>query len=760
MCRAIMPLKSGQGANWSQLVRILSGMNFATKLRFIIVGLIGLILLVCSSSAILYLNYTDYRNTHDTLLQRAEATAAYMSGSETGADHMRLNAGTQSLRLQYPALSALIVDEQAQVLSSTGNAAAIRDILGDNGRSVPSQRSTLGESWIAVPITPAGRNPSTLIIHYQHDELLARLSNQLFVMGIFLVVVMLVMVPVSRWLATYLVAPIESLKKTVDEVARTNDFSLRAPETSDDEFGYLVSHFNNMLHLIEQRNTQLQGYSKELETFIGELEKAKENAENAALVKTRFLANMSHEIRTPMNGVVGMLDLLRGCVLSSEQRDYVEIASRSATGLLSVINDILDLSKIEAGKMELATGPAIPGEVVEEVVSILFQVATRKHIELCSVIEPAAFETFDFDPNRLRQVLLNLVGNAVKFTHTGHTLIECKISHVDSYPRLLIRVEDTGIGIDCDSQRSIFEAFGQGDRSTTRKYGGTGLGLTISQEIVEMMGGEIGFTSEAGQGSVFSIEVPLKPSDSQKAQPKFGLEDLCVNLQVLSPRLADSITMLLKRLDVGLLQPGSILDENTVTLTDNCDYQPACGRLIRLVDRPSLNELPAQVTELILPLRCNQLLNALQMRDMPVVGKVQPDAGRLNSVRVLLVEDNQVNQLVAVRMLEKFGVDCEKAEDGVEALEKISQNHYDLILMDCQMPRMDGFQATAQIREYQSKNGERHTPIVALTANAMEEDEERCISAGMDDYMAKPIEIDSMGETLKRWLGPEGLRPG
>jgi len=436
---------------------------------------------------------------------------------------------------------------------------------------------------------------------------------------------------------------------------------------------------------------KLKEYAHELERKNEELEAALFTAREATQLKSRFLANMSHEIRTPMNGVLGMTDFLLATQLNSEQQEYAESIQRSAGALLTLINDILDLSKIEAGKLRVDCAPFNVAAAVEETASMFALQARGKGIDFVSSI-PAALKGVALgDAGRLRQVLTNLLGNAIKFTDGGRIGVTAEIIN-DTAAALKVRftVHDTGIGIPRDQQSRLFESFIQGDGSSTRKYGGTGLGLAISKQLVELLGGEIGVASEPGRGSSFWFtaqfgkpvreELPLPPAPKPASKPF-----------------------------------------------------PA----VPVARRPA-------------PKAVRQVSNAA--RQVPnAAHEVQTSLPAVDAkLRVLLAEDNEINQRITIRLLHKLGLAADTVVNGREAVEALEKRSYDLVLMDCQMPGMDGFEATAIVRV--REGAKQHTPICALTANAMEGDRERCLAAGMDDYISKPVGLDKLQRAVNRWV--------
>jgi signal transduction histidine kinase/CheY-like chemotaxis protein len=655
---------------------------------------------------------------------------------------------------------------------------------------------------VQIPIMSDDRRIGTLRIGLSLAEVDAEVAQARRTTALASLAVLVLGLAAVFGISTHITAPLSRMAAIAERIA-AGDLGSRAQVRATDEVGDLARAFNTMLDSLQQTQTELAEANEHLEqrvrertadlTAAGEqLERAKAAAEAASRAKSEFLANMSHEIRTPMNGVMGMIDLALDTPPGVSEREYLGIARDSAESLLTVINDILDFSKVEAGMLDLDPADFSLGEALGSTMSPLALRAHHKGLELALRIAPDTPDVLVGDAGRLRQVVVNLVGNAIKFTEHGEVVLDVsEDSRISGQVVLHFRVRDTGIGVPAEMHQRIFDSFAQADGSTTRRYGGTGLGLTISAKLVKMMGGRIWLESEEGRGSTFHFTVTLGLSSHPRASSSDTGPEALENLRVLvvddnatnrtileemlgrwrmRPETADggrlALTRLTEAADAGHRFPLILLDANmpemdgfalAARIREDPRLAGAVVMMLTSAGKPGDSErcrslgIANYVTK---PIRQEELYAAVAQalgacRQPRAEIRLAQATGNPTSrpLRILLAEDNPVNRQLAIALLHRRGHVVTVAENGQAAVDHVERQRFDLVLMDVQMPVMGGFEATRIIRERERASG-GHLPIVALTARAMNGDRELCLAAGMDQYLAKPLRAADLYATV------------
>ncbi len=764
--------------------------SIKVKLVLLIVSVTTLAVMVAG----LIFTIRDQNAARRELRKRLQGTAALIASNATAA--LTFNDRDTAAELLASVMAnrhmhvAAIYDVKGRLFTFRKRASGDHAPRKLTGPSTGPEFENLIEA--TAPIRIDGRTIGTVMLMADLEALKQRTrelgANLLFAT----IVAMAVAVLLSITLQGVITTPLKELAEAMKRVRDRRDFSQKLKVDRRDEIGQLIEVFNDLLARLDEHERQAQRHRDNLEEEVAartvDLERAKREAEAASRIKGEFLANMSHEIRTPLNAIIGMAGLAGKKELSPDLANYIRIINKSARSLLGTINDILDFSKIEAGRMEIESVDFRLSKVIGDVTSMFTEKAAEKGIEILVDISDTVPDVLCGDPMRLQQILVNLVGNAMKFTERGEIEIRAvRTEEDDSHCRLLFSVRDTGIGIPPDKRGSLFSAFTQADGSTSRRFGGTGLGLTISRKLVELMDGNIWVESETGKGStfhftaVFSLPdekedctpdtVPdftgktvllVEDNSSSRAVFKKMLESF--GFGVVACQSGDEALKAAEDADAGFdivivdwMMPGM----DGITLTGKLKEKNATAAspflMITAFGRDVQRREARQAGIehfLTKPIKRSDLYNAIVeifSTSRPELFKVEesrPDrslAGR----RVLVVEDNNINRQVAKEILRSYDIICDTADNGAEAVKAVQRQHYDAILMDIQMPEVDGHEATRLIRRIP---GMGRLPIIALTAHATVEDRERCLGNGMDDYITKPIDQEELIDCLRGWI--------
>jgi signal transduction histidine kinase/CheY-like chemotaxis protein len=667
---------------------------------------------------------------------------------------------------------AAVLDLQGRAVVSLGSA-IILDRLPDGTRLGLYDALTSGSFPVAVDIIKSGERVGQVLLIGDISDLRLQLLNTLLASLMVAGLASLAGILVANRLQRRITGPMQSLTAAMRGISQTRNYELQVEHKSDDETGLMVETFNAMIREIRVRDQALAHYNQTLESTVEdrtrELRAARDQAESANQAKSSFLATMSHEIRTPLNGLMVMAELLAGAGLDQRLQRYAEVIVKSGQSLLTVINDILDLSKIEAGKLQLERIPVDPAGIADDVISLFWERASSRGLDLASRIGPGVPQAVLGDPVRLNQILSNLVNNALKFTEQGHVLISIQCDA----GRLIFNVTDSGIGIPQKKLAGLFEVFSQADQTITRKFGGTGLGLAICKRLADAMDGSITVRSELGKGSSFTISIPMTivmpPRITLSPPPgrsRAGLAfDGLASLSALG-------TALLGAGYVAGVVSGNLVEADVIFVSvDRLDglefltgHRPRVICICGLGDARGDAAIAAGRADdmLMLPLRHSDIRDMIErLRDNRLRGRklLERNVGQddlrpqFSGRRVLVADDNAINREVIIEVLRQLGITVDTAVDGRDALEKWRQRKPDLMFMDCSMPEMDGYAATREIRAHEALDiAASRTPVIALTAHVAGSDSETWRNAGMDAYMTKPFTLKAIVDCLELHL--------
>jgi two-component system, NarL family, sensor histidine kinase BarA len=766
-----------------------SGVPFRRSIRFRLSLVIAIVIFAAVMSASAAGAFREFRRSADAraemMAAAASAYAAALAEPLAAADRTAAFELMRGVRDLKSVIHTSLTDNEGRVLAQLGAGATLAGKTADlrtlGGLDLLNSR----RGSVSMDVIKGGEKIGALTmladITDLHDELRATLAWTALI-GL---IAIMGGVALAQFTIARITRPIRELAGVMAEVGAKQDFSRRMPEArTRDETGVLGEAFNDMLHNIRQRDVQIAHHVETLEQTVEDRTRdfrlAKEEAESANAAKSDFLATMSHEIRTPMNGMMVMAEMLAAADLSQRHRRYAEIITRSGASLLTIINDILDLSKIEAGKLDLECVPFSPERLVEDVASLFWEKARSKNLELAVRIAPEVPVTLVGDPTRLNQVITNLVNNALKFTEKGGVTIDvAAVGHGDR-AKLHFAVTDTGVGIEKHRIGAIFEAFSQADQSTTRKFGGTGLGLTVCKRLADAMGGDIVVTSEIGKGSTFTLVADFPVDAAAPTRPEIAglsvavaishtlmakciaraLRDLGVEpRRIASPAEARAGEIVLTQSEL-LTRHGGAQGAINICLTDVGDNR--ADALIR--DRIAADLLPMPLgRQALWDFAARAARNEFRGPAALAASTSQGPQETFGHFAILAVDDNAVNREVLREALLSLGVDADFVTNGLEAVEAAKAKSYDVVFMDGSMPEMDGFTATKLIRQHEAETSARRANIIALTAQVRGADAEAWAEAGADKHMTKPFTSARLTDALKAagsGQSPDQAKPG
>jgi len=703
----------------------------------------------------------------ESFIATAQVFAAAVADAAAAGDEQAALRAMRAIASMNGMVMARIETADGSVLASIGLASSLDRDARLSLTERPSAWTILASGTIetTVPIRHNGRDIGQFVIVAEASDLLQRLLMTLAVTLAGAVLAVVAGLTVARKLGRSMVQPITGLTAAMEQIRERHDFSSNVAVTSDDEVGAMVEGFNGLLGEIRTRDERLAQHLRDLERQIADrtsdYREARDAAEKANRAKSDFLAAMSHEIRTPMNGMMVMAELVAKSALDERPRRHAETIVRSGRNLLTIINDILDLSKIEAGQLALEAIAFDPAEIIDQTVVLFSERAREKGLDLCAFIDPALSGTITGDPVRVQQVVANLVNNAVKFTESGSVLVVAEA--VDDLPSAMrISVSDTGVGIPADKIGTLFTAFSQADQSITRRFGGTGLGLAICRKIADAMGATVTVESTPGAGSTFTFTLPMGTRAIGEPWPHdAGARTAIVDLEgrngdVLALYLSAAGFRVARRCaanSAAYIAPGSIVfTAEDAAWPDRADI--AIVRCASLAEGADLGgrarlDLPVQRAELR-----SLIVRHFAGQDLaPAAPTIQVDVARpdFSQARILVVDDSPVNREVALAALAHFGATADWVEDGLQAVTAVATGDYDLVFMDGSMPVMDGFEASRRIRAEEAARGAVRVPIVALTADVIGTAAEAWRACGMDDILLKPFTLEGLAEVLRRW---------